>query len=328
TFLERASALDNGTRNAGRYNPSHIMFNMMHPRALTLCDGYAEAVLDFRDYSLRSIGMPGQVGKGGKKGSEDGKSVRVMSFNGRYWNNNVDLENGWDHRKFAVVTMLEELCPDVVGTQELFLQQIEYVLKCCPQYRETGIVRDPNGRGGHDSGIFYNTDKVECLEEDSFHLSPTPRVPSLGWDAASCRTVTWVRLRHKASGKEFIVVNTHLDHKGPSAREKALDLILDSMDEINPGRLPLVLTGDFNAQYDEASLDRVKRELKDARYEALDSDDRYTFNGFGKSWTGTIDYIWEKGFRKCRRFRVVTKKYHHIPFISDHYPIYADLVIF
>ena len=54
-------------------------------------------------------------------------------------------------------------------------------------------------------------------------------------------------------------------------------------------------------------------------------DDKYTFNGFGKTWNGTVDYIWYKGFKRCHDFKVIVRKYNHVPFISDHYPIRADL---
>ena len=69
---------------------------------------------------------------------------------------------------------------------------------------------------------------------------------------------------------------------------------------------------------------RISKEMKSAQETASSTDPRYTFNGFGKSWTGIIDYIWYKGPRKCTQFQVVTRKYMHIPFISDHYPIWAD----
>lgn len=88
----------------------------------------------------------------------------------------------------------------------------------------------------------------------------------------------------------------------------------------------MVVLGDFNAQYKEtATLERIKAEWKDARMEAKDSDDKYTFNGFGKTWNGTVDYIWYKGFKRCHDYKVIVRKYDHVPFISDHYPIRADL---
>ena len=76
---------------------------------------------------------------------------------------------------------------------------------------------------------------------------------------------------------------------------------------------------------DNPALTRLSREMKNARESAVSSDDRYSFNGFGQSWTGNIDYIWYKGFKKCTDFKAVTRKYLHINYISDHYPIRADL---
>ena len=110
------------------------------------------------------------------------------------------------------------------------------------------------------------------------------------------------------------------------ARKNGLNVLLDRMEKINVENLPMAVVGDFNALYKEkATLERLMTEWKDARMEAKDSDDKYTFNGFGKSWNGTVDYIWYKGFRRCHDFKVIVRKYNHVPFISDHYPIRTDL---
>jgi endonuclease/exonuclease/phosphatase family metal-dependent hydrolase len=102
-------------------------------------------------------------------------------------------------------------------------------------------------------------------------------------------------------------------------------VIIEMLPKINPKGLPMVTIGDFNAQYKAEALDRVKKEWKDARVQAKSSDDKYSFNGFGKSWNGTVDYIWYKGFKRCHDYKVIVRKYDHVPFISDHYPIRADL---
>ena len=143
----------------------------------------------------------------------------------------------------------------------------------------------------------------------------------MSWDAAEPRTALWCRFKHKKTGKEFIFINTHLDHKGVEARKNGLELLLNQMEKVNIKKLPMVVLGDFNAQYKEATLDRIKQEWKDARFAAKNSDDKYTFNGFGKSWNGTVDYIWYKGFKRCHDFMVIVRKHNHLPFISDHYPV-------
>ena len=49
---------------------------------------------------------------------------------------------------------------------------------------------------------------------------------SRGWDGACNRTVTWVALKDRKSGKECFYFHTHLDHKGKGATMLILGAIL------------------------------------------------------------------------------------------------------
>src|SRR3546814_18448319 len=55
----------------------------------------------------------------------------------------------------------------------------------------------------------------------TFWLSPTPDVPSKGWDAALPRIATWARLRDRTADRDLLVVNTPFDHVGEVAREES-----------------------------------------------------------------------------------------------------------
>lgn len=258
------------------------------------------------------------------------KTVRIISSNIRFMNNAGDLENGWDRRKTAVIHMMKDLKPGVIGFQECSMRQRQYILDHCPEYDyvEYFIRRNDKNLKSYAAftdPVMWNRDLFELKEWDAFYLSETPDTCSMSWGAAEPRTALWCRFVHKPSKKEFIFINTHLDHKSNDARKMGLDVILDKMEEINKSGLPMVMLGDLNAQPKNACFDRIKLEWKDARMEAKDSDDKYTFNGFGKTWNGIIDYIWFKGFKKCHNYKVIVRKYDHVPFISDHYPIRTDL---
>ena len=340
-YLQRAGRLSAdakawGTQNTKdetgftKWYPDHIMLQGFRPLDYVIdrgkfptADGTLHFPSDhlpltchvaFTDYSPSGLPTPPKAKK----------SVRTMSFNVRYHNNNVDYENGWAHRKRAIPAMLEDVRPDVFGTQEIIDFQIEYLDRRCPQYKHVGIFREPDGKK-ECASLYYNDETAELLDWGGFHLSETPGVPSLGWDAAVKRTAVWGHLRMKDSRKEFFFVTTHLDHKGQESREKGLALILDTLKVLNPRNLPCVLVGDLNATIENPALERLKAEMKDARGTAVSSDDKYGFNGFGKSWTGIIDHIFYKGFKKCTNFKVIDRKYLHINYISDHYPIIADL---
>ena len=315
-----------------KWYPDHIMFNGFRPlnyiidrRRFPTADGTLHypsdhfpltCELEFRDYTDNGIATPAP----GKK------EVRLMSFNVRYFNNNVDYENGWDHRKRSIPSMLADVRPDVFGTQEITDVQLAYLDRQVPAYKHVGIFREGDWKG-ECASVFYNTGKVELLDWGAFWLSETPDQPSLGWDAAVKRTAVWAQLKMKDSGKSFLFISTHLDHKGPDAKIKGLDLILDTIPSINKNKLPVFIVGDFNMTPNDPGLEGIRAQMQDARENASLSDSKYSFNGFGRSWTGNIDYIWYNGAKKCRAFRVISRKYNHINYISDHYPIMADFVL-
>ena len=85
------------------------------------------------------------------------------------------------------------------------------------------------------------------LWDATFWLSPTPGVAgSQGWDAALPRIATWARLRDRQSGRSFVIVNTHFDHMGETARRESARLVVARAQGLADGA-PLAVTGDLNA---------------------------------------------------------------------------------
>ena len=39
----------------------------------------------------------------------------------------------------------------------------------------------------------------------------------------------------------------------------------------------------------------------------------------------TLDYIYHRGFSRCLSYETVTRSYENVPYVSDHYPIVAEL---
>ena len=149
----------------------------------------------------------------------------------------------------------------------------------------------------------------------------------MGWDAACKRTATWALMQHKASGKKFYYVNTHLDHVGKEARQKGLELIVERIASMNPEGYPMVMTGDFNVTPDDPALKGLDAKMKSARRFAAQTDEGITYNAWGKTENAAvIDHIYFSGFSSCPVFEVVTKPYMERKFISDHFPVRAVLV--
>ena len=94
---------------------------------------------------------------------------------------------------------------------------------------------------------------------------------------------------------------------------------------MNKDRYPVVLTGDFNMKAGHRSFSGLESIMKNARTSAETTDTHHSYNGWGKS-SSVIDYIYYSGFSACRKFSTVTKPYAERKFISDHFPISAELV--
>ncbi len=62
--------------------------------------------------------------------------------------------------------------------------------------------------------------------------------------------MTWGKLRDRRTGAVFHLFNTHLDHRGETARRESARLLLRKVAEIAGPQGPVVVTGDFNSTPD------------------------------------------------------------------------------
>lgn len=258
--------------------------------------------------------------------------LRVMSYNIRLGIAD-DGDNAWDFRREATPAMLKDIHPAVFGVQEAHDFQISYILEQCPQYKSVGVGREDGVSEGEHMSVIYDTTRVALLDWGTYWLSETPDIPSFGWDAWCKRTATWTLLKDISSGKKFFFVNTHLDHRGVVARKEGLAMIHTKIQQMNPDGLPMVLTGDFNVLPDNEGLTYLNTLMNSARFTAAEADTIGSFNGFGRLDENgkpislrPIDYIYYSGFSRSLTFKVDTVTYVNKPYISDHYPIYSDLV--
>lgn len=258
-----------------------------------------------------------------KKKESDG--LKVMSYNIRY-GSAEDGTNSWKYRWPATIAMLNDVQPDVFGVQEALDFQLTHVSEMARNYKNVGVGREDGKHDGEHMAIFWNKKTVKMLKWGTFWLSETPEKPSMGWDAACFRTATWALMKDKKTGKKFYFVNTHLDHVGKEARRLGLKLIVDRIDDINPEKYPMVLTGDFNVRPDNPCLVDLDKIMTSTRKIAKKTDSKGTFNGWRKDREGgVIDYIYVSGFGEVVEYETITKKYADRSFVSDHYPIMSVL---
>ena len=258
---------------------------------------------------------------------ELGRELKIMSYNIRQ-GACKDGDNSWEFRRPATIEMLNDQVPDVFGTQEALGYQVQYIEENCTDYDWVGVGRDDGVAAGEYMAIFWNKKTIKMLDWGTFWLSETPEAPSMGWDAKCMRTATWALLKDRKTGNKFYFVNTHLDHIGKEAQKNGLMLIVSRIDSINPDKYPMVLTGDFNVRPDNPALIELNKLMASSRDVAPKTDRHNTFNGWSDAETEVIiDYIYISGFSSCLEYQTITKQYDDIPYVSDHYPIIARVII-
>lgn len=261
-----------------------------------------------------------------------GSTIRVLQYNIRLISSS-DGQNNWYYRCKDVVAYCRSVHPDVFGMQEVTPAQRTYMMNCMTDYACVGKGRDGNQSGEH-CPVFYLKDKYTLEKSGTFWLSDTPEVVSNTWGAACRRIVTWTQLRDKKTGERFIYANTHFDHVSESARDKSSVLTKERLSQYGEG-LPIIVTGDYNCtptskcyalmlncegtvpMCEVWEVARVK--------EGLDG----TFHSWGTiapSNRDRIDYIFVTP--DINVLRAVTEDSSKRPrLLSDHEPVYADMVL-
>ncbi|MCJ8007188.1 endonuclease/exonuclease/phosphatase family protein [Lederbergia wuyishanensis] len=252
--------------------------------------------------------------------------VNAMTFNLRHKNNNDSSPHTWNERIPTIKKLINMENPDVIGAQEVLYTQLKDLKNILPHYNWIG------GNRGEYSAIFYKEKDYSVLEYDSLWLSDTPEViGSKTWGNHIPRMVIWAKFLDKKTKKPFYFVNTHFDHRSANAREKSSELILKVTKEFDP-KLPVILTGDFNAGPDSAphqilTSDREFDDLWETA-ETRINDDLGTFNGFedptGEGPDKRIDWILGKGNLTAKKIKIVNYQKNG-QFPSDHFPVVADI---
>lgn len=252
--------------------------------------------------------------------SNTSEKINIMTYNIRLDTENDGI-NMWDNRKEGIVSLIKEEDVDILGIQEALPDQIDYLSNQLKDYNYIGEGRN-GGNSGEYSAIYFKSEKISLKEEETFWLSETPRVPSIGWDAAINRIVTLGVFYIKNSKKELIVYNTHFDHIGKVAREKSAIMILNHITKNNYLDKSLVVMGDLNANTDEPPIKVLSEKLEDSFKMMPLKDSIGTFNGFdiNSKLSDRIDYVFTKNI-KIIDYRHIYKKLPNGLWPSDHLPI-------
>ena len=266
--------------------------------------------------------------------------LKVMSYNIRFGSaTEKKPEFEWKIRQAATPALIEDYAPDIIGVNEPEWDQHEFILRSCRDYAGYDIPRDPSSKEKESEPIYWNRKKIKPLKLGVFWRSKTPEVPSKSWGARHYDLATWGIFKFKETGEKFFFMNIHLDSQSAEARREGLKLAHERCTSLNPEGLPVILSGDFNMRQNCDEIIEFDSLMPNARLTAENIiSDLPTFHGFGR-FVGdylydaenksknrvTLDYIYWRGFSRCISYETITKSYENVPFLSDHYPIIAEL---
>jgi len=250
--------------------------------------------------------------------------MRVLTFNLRFANP-LDGPNYWDHRKELVVETVLTLAPDLMGTQEGTVPQLEYLTEHLSGYLPLVAHRQVDPTCQYPT-IFYR-ETLQAKESGEFWLSKTPTVHrSKSWDSAFPRMVTYGLFQEAGRALWFYFINTHLDHISAEARFQGARLIRDFFLK-RPE--PLLLVGDFNEAPEGAvfqeltgSGSRLSDSWRALHAPGQDPPTQHTFDGL--SLGHRIDWILITPPFRVTEVEIV--EYNNAGrYPSDHFPYLAEV---
>lgn len=260
------------------------------------------------------------------KDEADDKHWSVVSYNIRLYTES-DGKNAWPHRADTVAAIVRE--HDVAGLQEVLKSQLDDLERMLPDYDFVGVGRDDGKTRGEYVPIFFKKERFEKGDSGHFWLSKTPDVPgSKDWDAAITRMVSWVVLKDKQTGKEYLHLNTHFDHVGKKSRQESARIIVDKAKSLFPD-LPAILTGDFNCDPSDLPYAVITQENADlwvdtlAGYKPEEGQPIGTWNAFKAIEPHRIDFIFLARGIGGISSKILDPRTPTGLFGSDHQPVQA-----
>lgn len=275
---------------------------------------------------MRKLLIPLLVLVFGCVSEESDLSVLSLNIKNRQVEKN---QQKWEKQEPIVVWLINKVRPELIGFQSIDKSQFISLIYHLPEYAYTGSLNTNSFEYNNLNPIFYKKDQYELVSKSHFWLSETPEIEfSMSWDSSEPVYVAWAKFIDKKTGHIFYFFNTCLQQDSKEARIESSRILIQNIKYI-AGDAPVILTGTlFDNPNDESyKILTENNAIQDSR--VLTGKDQFhktfTYNGYKNDVKEIQDYIFVNGYLNAIDHTVFQLKKDDI-YISDHYPVVADLV--
>lgn len=256
--------------------------------------------------------------------------ILAMTYNIRL-DTQSDGANAWAYRREHLIGQIQLLRPTVLGMQEVLPNQRADLETALPNFAFVGGGRDDGALQGEASPIAVDRSRLRILSAGTFWLSPTPQIPSLGWDAAFRRVATWARVKRNVDGARLLLINTHWDHVGKVARVESGKQLASWIKANRKSDETVIVLGDFNTDAKDPAVANMALSADltstvTASNLGLAAPSQSSFNNYDPFPVpgNIIDHIFvSKGMTVARA--MVLAMHDNGRVASDHFPVAALL---
>lgn len=259
-------------------------------------------------------------------------TIKVMSFNIRHTGEASDTgEKDWEVRKTAVLNMILQEMPDIIGVQECDKTQKDWLMS---QIEGDGHAYYQHVYPAGNKCIFYKLATMGYTSGTSglFYHSDTPEKSSMWEGMTSARVTAWIPLVEKTTGRQIYFFNTHTDASSGAIHDqiriREAELNVSQCKKISSPSSVQIICGDMNTAAPEAHAPFSPYFVSSRT--APETDNYPTFHGWGKydlTNAEYLDYIYVHNAAKLIRHRTLIGENYGVKYISDHWPVVLELEI-
>ena len=269
------------------------------------------------------------------------EDLQVITWNIRSSEMGDTGDQAWSARRSGMYAFINDHQPQIISMQECEADQRTDILGNCSGYAaiydQTSLSWWQQFQGVEKSGevILYKTADISVQSSGVFWLtSGAPTTPTKSSDQNSYRSCAWMKCTYK--GQKMLVMDVHLSYRTASnstpgsadaiaLRQTEMGVVKTWIDGHYNSSTDgwLLFMGDMNTSQNEAIFDQ----WKDGTYGYISRDacvgasTGKTYNDWGGSNSGTMDYQFFKGFPTVKSYTICTDTYSSVNYLSDHWPV-------